>query len=314
MKKTSSFNKNTCLDTARTVNFVLVLILVSFFTFFLNGCGAEKNKSKNAKPSHLFTYSHNDILGLLKKAGYIDFNPGEIRKNSAGNILYLNDLYRNSKDPMIVSVSKGGLVKKLVSPAKIAYLNDKGEFVAWFNDIKKGIQFKNGITKNVFFGGTFDVDASGQYFILETAPGITGVFSIENPNKPVGSTKIKAEKIFLKEGELYLFARNYRNVIGPGHYEQHEIICQVMKKTGSKFELEREIYISRPSSGSSPFTVVDLDPWSDNVLIINVYDPPSSSSTSWYLFDLKTNNMTKIGPTNDYGVFLEEDIFKPQNN
>jgi hypothetical protein len=275
---------------------------------------------------HLFAYRHDDLLNYVKKAGYSDFSLDKVTRNSTGTILYLHDYYRTDKRSIILSASTVGEIKKIVPPSGGGYLNDQGEFVVWVDDVKNGLRFKKGDFRDIVPSGYFGVDPSGQYFFIGYSSGVkvinnetvqagplkyfTEISSIDEPTKVLYSTNIRVENIFFKDNRIYLFARNVRNFKGLGDYEEHEIICQILKKADSIFVLEEEIHIPRSKPSPSPFAVVDLDPWSDNVLLVDVKDEPLSFLTAWYLFDLKTKKTTKVGRAKDYGFFLQEDILK----
>ncbi len=304
----------------------LGLILISIiFLVSISSC----NKSTNNIP-HMYAYKRATIIDYVQNLGFPDFNVDEIRRNSTGTALYFYNFYTGNNTSKIFSVSADGEPVKLNPPAKFAYLNDKNEFVVWFDDIKKGIHFQNGTIRNIIpIFGYFGIDPSGQFFFIGHTSGIevinnqtvqigplqysTEIASTDHPNTALYSTNIMVGKIFFKDNRIYLFARQYSNFKGLGNYDEHEIICQILKKIGSKFQLEQEIHIPRPKRSPSPFAVVDLDPWSDNVLLVDVKDMPFSFLTSWYLFDLKTRKMTKIGLAKDYGFFLKEDILKKTN-
>lgn len=292
-------------------SFVFIFLSLTFLC--LSSCKVEK-KYDSSKVPNLFGYKHENILDYLKERRYTDFELDEIRRDSAGTRLYLFNYYRNDKASIILSVSCGGRINKLTPPAKFSYLNDQEDFVAWFDDIKQGIHFKDGTTlKSPLLGmifSSFEVDPSGKLFFIKNESKSIELASTDNPKKPLFHSRIEADKIYLKDGRVYLFGRNYRNAKGPGDYEQHEIICQVLRRADTSLELIEEIHIPRPKPSPSPFAVVDFDPWSDNVLLLDVKDEPLSFLTSWYLYDLKTKKMTKVGRANDYGFFLKEDILR----
>jgi hypothetical protein len=284
-------------------------------SMFITNCSAENIGYRYKDAPHLIAYEQNDILKYLGKEGYSDFRPDEIARNSTGTTLYLYNYYRKDKRSLMLSLSAGREIKKLTPPSRFAYMNDKGEFVAWFDDIdNRVIHFRNGLfRKSPMLGMTFSsfaVDPSGKYYFIKMESSLVEVASTDDPTRVLFYSKLDADKIFFKNDKVYLFARNYSNVKGPGDYEQHEIICQILRKAGAKFELEEEIHIPRPSPRPSPFYVIDFDPWSNNVLVVDVRDMPFSFLTSWYSFDLQTKKMKKIGHAKDYGFFLKEDILK----
>mgnify|MGYP001591409589 CR=1 FL=1 len=304
-----------------------VFVLLSLNLFCLNSCSAENMGHYYRDVPHLFAYKHDDLLNYVKKAGYSDFSLDKVTRNSTGTILYLHNFYRSDKNTLILSVSARGNIKKILPPAKFVHLNDIGEFVAWTDDIKQGVHFRNGKFHSVIpIFGYFGVDPSGKFYFIGYSSGVkvlnnetvqtgplkyfTEISSIDEPTKVLYSTNIRVENIFFKDNRIYLFARNVRNFKGLGDYEEHEIICQILKKADSMFVLEEEINIPRPKPSPSPFAVVDFDPWSDKVLLVDVKDMPFSFWTAWYLFDLKSKKMTKVGRAKDYGFFLQEDILK----
>jgi len=275
---------------------------------------------------NLFAYERDDLLTYIRKAGYPDFRIDEITRNSSGTVLYLHNYYRADNNSVILSVSVSGEIKKLLPPSRRAYLNDQEQFVVWVDDVKKGLRFESGYFRDVFPTGYFGVDPSGTFYFIGYTSGVeivdnvtvqrgpikylTEISSTDEPAKVLYSTNIKVDNLFIKDNKIYIFARNVRHFKGLGDYEEYEIICRILKKGDSVFELEEEIHIPRSKPSPSPFAVVDLDPWSGNVLIVDVKDMPFSFFTSWYLFDLKSKKMTKLGRAKDYGFFLQEDILK----
>jgi hypothetical protein len=305
---------------------VIIIAFCAFVTcsFLLIIASAEEGlNQRKSKKAYLIVYKKKLVMDYLNKLGYSDVYPDKIERNSSGTRLYLRDF----KDNILLSISGNGKIKEFPSRARFIYLNEKEEIVAWYDDIKKGIHFRNAAVLAVPLFTAFGIDPGGKFFFVSKNEGVivdpngqqaypskieptTSVASVNDPLTPLIKTRIMGERIFFKNGKIYLFARAYRNFRGPGDYEQHEIICQIFKNNGSgTFELEEEIHIHRPSPRSSPFGVIDMDLWSEKVLIEDVRDMPFSFLTSWYLYDLKLKKMTKIGRRKDgYAFFLQNDI------
>jgi hypothetical protein len=295
----------------KTIKIDLLMTVICINLLSISICFAASMEIQDIELHHLFMYKKDQILDYIKAKGYSKFTLDKIDRNSTGTTLNLHNFYRQDKQQTIIlSISKGGIINKIIPPAKFAYLNDTGEPVLWFDDIKKSVHFKNGLISSLPLNSRIDVDPSGKFFFVAKNSSLTEIFSIDRPDIIIGFSKFKAEKIFIKDNDIYLFARNYQNIKSQGDYEQHEIICQIFKKAGLKYELSEEIYIPRLSPRSSPFAVIDMDPWSYYVLIVDVRDVPFSFLTTWYLFDLKTKKMIKIGRAKGYAFFLEKDVLE----
>lgn len=301
-----------------------ISLFLTLNLFFLISCNAgNMSHSFNTEVPHLFVYDKGEILNYLKKHGYSGFRPNEIKRDSMGTTLFIYG-YSDDKSDKIFSVSKAGKIKMLVPPAINTFMDDNGEFIAWSQNIGEGINFKNGKFRSLSFFDNFHIALGGQFFSISRTFGIeiinhqtvqvepikhfTKIASTEDPDKVLYSTTLGVDDIFFKDNKIYLFTRPHCNFKYPGNYEECEIICQILKKSDDDYKLDEEIHIPRPKPSPSPFAVIDLDPWSDNVLLVDVVDPPFSFLTSWYVFDLKTKKLTKIGRSKDYGFFLKEDI------
>jgi len=84
--------------------------------------------------------------------------------------------------------------------------------------------------------------------------------------------------------------------------------AHILKKQGMKLVQKDIVIIPRPKNSPAPFYVEDISAWDDNVLLIDVYDWPSKSK--WYVFNLKTRELKKIGNANNYGFYLLCNIIK----
>ena len=192
----------------------VVLILVSLNLLSINSCRAENMSHQYNNVPHLFAYKHDDLLNHVKKAGYSDFGLDEITRSSTGTILYLHNFYRTDKSSLILSVSASGEIKKLIPPSRRAYMNDKGEFVVWTDDIKRGIQFKDGKFRSIPVSGYFGVAPGGQFFFAGYTTGVEvinnktvqvgpiryfiEIATTDNPDRVLYSTNIGVEKFFSK--------------------------------------------------------------------------------------------------------------------
>ena len=106
-----------------------------------------------------------DLYAQLYNSGYSTEYTWMVRRNSSGSRVYL---YEWPKADGILVVERGQVVKRIGRPAQVAYLNDQEQFVAWTDDLKRGISFNNGSHRDVASMGSFDVDPGGRYFVICT--------------------------------------------------------------------------------------------------------------------------------------------------
>jgi hypothetical protein len=211
----------------------------------------------------------------------------------------------------------------------MVFVNDSHEIAVRTEDITTGkvyfhgrpreiniVRFNAGLAdgKPVLVPGTFGVEPSGQFYFVQTAFGRTELASVAEPGMTVASSPFVGRWLFLKNQRLYLFGYDPPSELKNEmkNYAHRTIICHVFRRGSSQYQLEEEIRIRRPIQGPSPFNVVDADPWSDKVLLMDVRDYPARSQ--WLLFDLKTRELAGIGAARDLGFFLQADILKAQTH
>jgi hypothetical protein len=256
------------------------------------------------KVPNLYIYDKEEITTFVQKAGYDTDALFELRRNSNGTRLFVSR--RGQDGTKVLIVSSDGVLKALTAPARFAYLGDQEEFEVWFDDIKKGLHFQNGSVRSIPDYGTFGIDFSGNYFFIEVEPGLTEIYRTSEPDRSLALAELTGREIFSGNGHIYLF--DYDSVNYATRSLHGKIICQVFNKGDTQLELQEEIHIPRPSPQSSPFAVLDMDTKSGRVLVLDVRDPPLSSLTSWYVFELDTRTMTKVGSREGTPLFLKNDI------
>jgi hypothetical protein len=149
---------------------------------------------------------------------------------------------------------------------------------------------------------------------VSTGRNTTEVGSVKYPSNRYRLPHIVGRRIFSNNGRVYVFGydadRDERCTDDPRFFcvRTPEIICYILEFKNLDFVMQDEISIPRPSSGASPFSVVDKSPFSDDVLLVDVYDVPFSSQ--WYLFNLVEKRIQRVGREKAYGLFLAGDIFK----
>ncbi len=248
---------------------------------------------------HLFVYSREQMMTFLKTQNLT--NSFTVRRNTAGDkLIFFSSSNDGNKKVVILSVKNG--VKVLIPPARVSYLGEDEKFIAWTNDLEKGVHFTDGSHLELSRFAPFQMDSSGAFF-FKTTPNGTEVRSTNAPSKMLLNSQYFADNIFYKGDQIYLMSSN---IIKKSFSIQFEIVCQIYRREESQFKIFEEIHITRPTPGASPFWVEDMDPWSDNLLIRDVCD---CGNDDWFLFNITTNELKKIGQAKTCrGFFLKEDI------
>ena len=256
--------------------------------------------------SNLFLYSRDDLAAFLKKQGaaYAVNNLFRVDRNSSGTLLYF---YFEGREALVVGAKE---VQRLKQPGRAAFLNDAGKFVAWTDDFNKGINFADGSNLKLAPFAAFGVDSGGGYYFTQSGSGPTEIYGISKPRTVLASVNFEARKIFVKNQRVYLFGSNRRNIRGPGDYEVFEVIGNIFNISPQGLKFEIELRIPRPSRpGASPFTVLDLDPYSDQMLLLDAFDDPFRSQ--FYLGQLNSNKLAHLGADkHSYAHFLKYDLIK----
>ena len=264
----------------------------------LASCGGRQREIASKYPS-LCIIKESRVDSFLKRHGYSGSMHFELRRNSNGSALYITDLFGTA----LVTISSDGTVEHHVKPGGLAYLNDRGEFVAWWDDNDGGVRFATGDVCDVPRSG---VDPGGEYFLWVGPKGAREIRATTNPTETLGKSRLPLEWIFARDGKVLAFARGRRKGPRPYTYEQYEIVCQRFRVDSDKVILEDEVHILRPSPGPSPFIVEDADCQADLVLLKDIHDPPFSFRTSWFIYDLKTKELVRVGRAKRFALFLSE--------
>ncbi|MBW2005044.1 MAG: hypothetical protein JRI72_10635 [Deltaproteobacteria bacterium] len=256
----------------------------------------------------LYLYSCKEISRFLKKIGYPDYtikSVGDITRNSDGTALRFVEWYKRKG----IVVTCDGTIKELYVPGYAAWFNDENQAIAWLD--KGRVYYKNGMSEEPPFIADYRADPSGEYFMKpihspvdkRTSIGVA-IYSIERPDFPLVKVKVDwGEDIFLKDDMVLFFGSDFRD-----RDEKEKLF--IFKRKGRKLLQIEKVIIKRPEKSPAPFYVQDLSPWSDEVLFCDVYD---FGRSIWYVFNLKSREMKKIGKkpfSGGWGFYLQCDIIK----
>jgi hypothetical protein len=286
-----------------------MIVLVSFLVLFLAMGpfpleGLYAMKSQSSEPVRKFYgLEPKEMSRLLKKLGYSDIRrldwPDVFWRNSDGTAIRICDW----KKGKAFVLSCDGSVKEINVPGARSWFNDNHEAVAWRSKDNK-VHFQNGVIRDPPFG-MFWATPGGEYFLGENATShVLELFSVENPDlllAKVNALPGGLLRVFFKDNRVYVFGYEKKGDDAP-------LNAFIFNKDGERFRETEKIEIPRPAKSPAPFYVEDLSPWEDEVLLRDVYDWPSRSK--WYVFNLVSREMKKIGNTSGYGFYLQCDILK----
>lgn len=271
------------------------------------GCGASKPQAP-----HLVTFDEERIAVLVKKAGITGDQWLHVGRNGSGSAVIVTLVDPVTHRAIAVRARTGGRVEVVRGPSRFMALDDRGEVIASFDSLRDGVRFSNGEVVAIAPHGTFSVAPGGEYFLVEVRAGVTEIRRTATPSAAIASAPVRGEKLFEKGGKLYLFSRSLQGTPGTGNLVENGIECRVFQVTTEGAKAEDTIFIARPTARSSPFGVVDVDPWSDRVLLADLRDPPFSFMSSWYLFDLGTRKMSRLKRMSGFAFFLSEDPLREE--
>jgi len=209
-----------------------------------------------------------NIVPLFQRFGYGGDYSYEARRDSRGSRLYLYQWWgaslpnggqlRGSGNGVLV-IGGGRVIRRLERPARLAYLNDQEQFVAWTDDLKKGVTLRNGTHIDVApLEGRFGVDWSGQYFFnANVRTHVTQIASIAEPRKILATSDLHPYAIFAGENRIYLCGWNGSSSVS---------ICEIyaLGPQGASLILRKSL--------QNAHEIRDIDVGSGRMLVVSASD------------------------------------------
>jgi len=288
-----------------TSPYILTLFFLLGMIMVMNSCGS----GTYSEEWKLRFYSHRRLVAFLKNMGFSGYTlktSQEVTRNSKGTALK----FINWKRKTAVIASCDGSLEEINLPSNHVWLDDQNRPLAWLYEDK--VYYQNGMVEDPPFIADQRADPAGIYFMKpvvsekdkRTTEG-TSVFSIQSPDVPVVTIwRFHGKRVFSKGNRVFVFG-NYFDT----RKDQSELY--IFQSKGKKLVQLEKVIIRRPHTSPAPFIVEDFSPWSDEVLFCDVHDGLSRSE--WYLFDLGTRVMKRIGKEPFFGgraFFLECDVMK----
>jgi hypothetical protein len=253
---------------------------------------------------HLFTGAESDLHRIAHRASAGKMKPDNIQRNSTGTRVYLSESY-NPDQRKILAISASGPAPHIEPPALVWEMDDDLRFVAWSQDLKTGLEFQTGYHQPpLSLGARVGFAPGAQYYVVSEGNHTT-IFASNRPGIPLASVNFDAERIFCKKNLVYLFG------LDGDYYAKRqvrkEIIGRRFRIAGSTLIAEMDFHIPRPIAAASPFTVVDLDNWSETLLCLDIRD---EFGAKWFLYDMSSRTLTDLGKAHTYGLFLQNELIR----
>jgi hypothetical protein len=237
------------------------------------------------------------MIEAVRKHGHHIGRYFVVRRNQAGDALFVCPLSNIPPNSNAVIVLSGASYKLLHSPGRIAYLDDQHQFVAWSDDLEQnGVTFKNGYHFKLPPFALFNVDPSGNYFVVGEKPASTWVGSVAAPQARICiSTNVLATRVFARDQRILVCGYVFRNEkSGTAQIP----VCLILRQNGTGLIKEKELFF-RWASG-----ILDADLESEQLLLQN----RSEFFPRCYLYDLKTQTRKNIGRHTGWCFFLKGDL------
>lgn len=248
----------------------------------------------------LFVYDQDDLSRALKAIGLESFGRARsLERNGAGTELRLSGY--SAPGNQLLRLHLDGTYTVERPPARFWHMNDAGAFVAWFDDIKNGVTLRDGRVVTPRLHGRFGVDPSGVAYFVERQPAVTAVGLVDGGAKEVEIAGFVGFGLFSDSERLFVFGLT-EDVF---RADNKDSIQGYAIRVGDPLLVERKFRIVRPKPGPSPFQVVDMDPSSGEVLIVDIGDLLASR---WYLFDPRTEVLRKVGRIEGWALYLQGDV------
>lgn len=284
--------------------YILITLNCLFFLFILsafNNIAYAWGSDSTLKKKGIYEYSRSDISRLLRELGYPQMaisihTHGDIKKISDGSALKFMDWA--GKKAVIVACD--GSIREVALPDYQTCINDQGHAVAWFDNSKDKMTLANGKIVDPPF--EIDcVDAEGRFFLRESIyRKSTQLFAMGNPDKPLALIEacVHLNNIFCEDDTVYVFGKDCETRLD-------KIIGYVFVMKDNVLIKKDEFVIERPHKGPSPFYVLDFNPQTKDILIVDISDVWKSI---WYIYNIETRKLLKVKRSNGWGFFLRCDI------
>jgi len=296
-------------ETIKTLDCVRQIVAGLSLVVIVSVClGCTGPPYRNGTVPRLFGYDAEAVAAYLKKTrpkgavfdGQRVF--GSVSRDSSGRRLFIFpsvDVIGIGLplDPALVIGADGQVLSEPRCPGFPGSFDDNLECTVWCDGAYSAgglpCHFVDGRTMAT---GRWATDPAGNYFWYEAGQQSIVVSTRSSSTQILTSdleVGLPKGAIFARGNNLYLFGRARRqDGTGAG-------MAQIFRRQGSSWVEDRRIKF-----GDHRASVIDLDPLSENILIIDQRDPFLFWDSTWRLFDLQTRKSRDLGAALDVGFFL----------
>lgn len=253
-------------------------------------------RALNSSASAPYQYPRSEISSALKSRLGVNPHIYRVRRSNSGKeLICVGTMMGVHKTIFILSDSTN---RSFASPGSIAYLNDQLKVVAWTDDLKQGVQFIGGEIVKLPPHALFDVDASGQYFIIGEKPSSIWLGSVQSPEQRSRiSTNVLGDQVFVRNKQILVTGWKFQT--DRSRVRQIAMCLEVERK-------EQDYSVAKIHEFPWASGVLDVDPHSKRLLLSDKSDMFSTV----FLFDEESERKSRIGRRKDFVFFLKADLLK----
>jgi hypothetical protein len=159
--------------------------------------------------------------------------------------------------------------------------------VAWRDDASS-IRFASGFRLPTPNFGAFRFSPGAEYYCI--SDDVTEIYATAHPGVRLAQAPFVADRIFHQSGRVHVFgydAPYYRRT-----RVHKEIVGRAFRIDNDALTADGDFHIPRPWAIAGPFAPVDLDPWSDSLLCVDI------------------RALTSLGDAHPYGLFLSDALIR----
>lgn len=240
-----------------------------------------------------YSYDRKAVVAFLKE-NHIQGSPSWIRRSATGEKIYVLLYDKSHSDGYRLLIVEENSIKVGTVPGINACFNGRDEMVAWSRDLKEGISFRNGFLLHLPQFAYFDVAQSGDYFVVGETSNHTWVGSTEKPDAPeLVATDFRGRSIFSTSAGLVVTGYAERDGKSTGS-------CIFLKRDEEDGSFAITKTLDFPSFGG----VVEVSP-DGRALVLQ---GRSELFAGWYLYEVATGDIQRLGVSTQYGFFLNSDL------
>jgi len=251
-----------------------------------------------------------DVSRFMEAMGYEElagFNWYDVTRNSDGSALRIGV----QKKRKLIIAKCNGEIEEINTPGELILVDNNNQVIGWYDRPRDKTHFKDNILVRGPFWQFGNIDP-GTRFFTETKTVLRGfdIYEIAFPLKHLGSVDEDGrivQALYAKEDLIYVFTEDFS--FRCRYNQDCPIILYVFQDKKYKLEGIDKITINKISSiFPTGFHVVDMAPWSNEVVFIEHYDWPNQSK--YHQYNLETKDMKKIGNAEALGFYLQCDILQ----